>query len=117
MDKKVEKNDRNNVENFTYDKGMVILDEITEDVIEALKEASKGGDYSSDKVVNLSRVLKYVTSAKKNILKSDLLAVELDDALYDDFEDDGETEEFEEEDVEDETPDTNDKASDSKSKK
>lgn len=103
MSKKIEKDDREEMESFSYDRSMVIIDEITEGIIEELDELTKNGDYSSEKVVSLSKVLKNLTSSKKNILKADLLSIELDDTLYDDFDDEDEIEEVEEvEDMDDE---------------
>lgn len=103
MSKKIEKDDREEMESFSYDRSMVIIDEIIEGIIEELDELTKNGDYSSEKVVSLSKVLKNLTSSKKNILKADLLSIELDDTLYDDFDDEDEIEEVEEvEDMDDE---------------
>lgn len=75
---------------YDYDKNMLVIDKVTEKLIDKLEELYKKDDLASEKAMVVSKVLKNVTSAKKNILKADLLNIELDDCLYDEFEDDEE---------------------------
>ena len=79
---------------------IMVLDKITEKIIEELNKELKVGSLDTDRVKVLSKVLKNITSSKKNILKADLLNIELDDCLYDEYdldeEDDEEPIEFEE---------------------
>lgn len=98
-------NNKNNIEEVMeeYDDSngnIMVLDKITEKIIEELNKELKAGSLDSDRVKVLSKVLKNITSSKKNILKADLLNIELDDCLYDEYdfdeEDDEEPIEFEE---------------------
>ena len=99
-------NNKNNIEeviiedNDESNGNIMVLDKITEKIIEELNKELKVGSLDSDRVKVLSKVLKNITSSKKNILKADLLNIELDDCLYDEYdldeEDDEEPIEFEE---------------------
>lgn len=99
-------NNKNNIEeviiedNDESNGNIMVLDKITEKIIEELNKELKEGSLDSDRVKVLSKVLKNITSSKKNILKADLLNIELDDCLYDEYdfdeEDDEEPIEFEE---------------------
>ena len=74
-------------DDYEYDENIMVLDEITDKIIADLKKELKDGNLESDRVKTLSKILKNITSSKKNILKADLLNIELDDCLYDEYDD------------------------------
>ena len=74
-------------DDYEYDENIMVLDEITDKIIADLKKELKDCNLESDRTKNLSKILKNITSAKKNILKADLLNIELDDCLYDEYDD------------------------------
>lgn len=91
MSKKVEKINENTIEekmNYDYDRNMLVIDLVTEKMANKLEELINKDNLLSDDAIKASKILKNVTSAKKNILKADLLSIELDDTLYDEFEED-----------------------------
>ena len=68
-----------------YNKQMMILDETTNKLIDKIDTLDPNDKKNWDDLKELSKILKNITSAKKNILKADLLGIELDDCrLYDD---------------------------------
>ena len=83
----------------------MILDETTNKLIDKIGTLDPNDKKNWDDLKELSKILKNVTCAKKNILKADLLNIELDDCLYDDIEEDTEKSdeepiEFEDEEIE-----------------
>lgn len=100
MSNKVEKSEPIEIEDnsvYDYDKDVLVLDVATSKLIDKISELVKDDKLTSEEALNASKVLKNITSAKKNILKADLLDIELDDSLYDDFyEEEGAPEEEEE---------------------
>ena len=87
-----------------YNKEMMILDEATNKLIDKLGTIDVEDKKNWDEVKELTHILKNITSAKKNLLKADLLSIELDDCLYDDLEEDESKDEapveFEDEEIE-----------------
>lgn len=93
------------IEDPEYNKEMMILDETTNKLIDKIGTLDPNDMKNWDDLKELSKILKNVTCAKKNILKADLLNIELDDCLYDDIEEDTEKSdeepiEFEDEEIE-----------------
>lgn len=93
------------IEDPEYNKEMMILDETTNKLIDKIGTLDPNDKKNWDDLKELSKILKNVTCAKKNILKADLLNIELDDCLYDDIEEDTEKSdeepiEFEDEEIE-----------------
>lgn len=93
------------IEDPEYNKEMMILDETTNKLIDKIGTLDPNDKKNWDDLKELSKILKNITCAKKNILKADLLNIELDDCLYDDIEEDTEKSdeepiEFEDEEIE-----------------
>lgn len=86
-------------------KEMMILDETANKLIHKIETLDLDNKDNWDDLKELSKILKNITSAKKNLLKADLLGLELDDCLLDDNieEDENKQEEpveFEDEEIE-----------------
>ena len=99
-------------EETEYNKEMMILDETANKLIHKMEGLDPDNKDNWDDLKELSKILKNITSAKKNLLKADLLSIELDDCLYDDLEEDEDKHddapiEFEDEEIEEvEEPET-----------
>lgn len=99
-------------EEAVYNKEMMILDDTANNLIHKIEALDVNDKKNWDELKELSKILKNIASAKKNLLKADLLSLELDDCLYDDIdEDENKTEEapieFEDEEIEEvEEPET-----------
>ena len=99
-------------EEAVYNKEMMILDDTANNLIHKIEALDVNDKKNWDELKELSKILKNIASAKKNLLKADLLSLELDDCLYDDIdEDESKTEEapieFEDEEIEEvEEPET-----------
>ena len=87
-----------------YNKEMMILDEATNKLIDKLGTIDVEDKKNWDDLKELTKILKNITCAKKNLLKADLLSIELNDCLYDDLEEDESKDEapveFEDEEIE-----------------